>query len=98
MKPIITHFTDTDLYKLTMCCAIVNCFPRAMVKYNFVDRNNTVYPEGFARLVEEQIVYLEDLRFTDEEAAFMRSRCYYRPSWFYTYLKGFRFKREWGKV
>ena len=98
MKPIITHFTDTDLYKLTMCCAIVNCFPRAMVKYTFVDRNNTVYPEGFARLVEEQIVYLEDLRFTDEEAAFMRSRCYYIPSWFYTYLKGFRFKREWVKV
>ena len=42
MEPIITHFTDTDLYKLTMCCAILNCFPRAVVKYQFVDRNNTV--------------------------------------------------------
>lgn len=98
MKPIITHFTDTDLYKLTMCCAILNCYPRAMVRYKFVDRNNTVYPEGFGALVEEQLAYLEDLRFTDEEEQFMRERCYYIPVWFYTYLKGFRFKREWVNV
>ena len=98
MKPIITHFTDTDLYKLTMSCAIVNCFPRAVVRYRFVDRNDTVYPEGFGRLVEEQIGYLEELRFTDEEEAFMKRRCYYIPTWFYIYLKGFRFKREWVKV
>lgn len=98
MKPIITHFTDTDLYKLTMCCAILNCYPRAMVRYKFVDRNNTVYPKGFGALVEEQLAYLEDLRFTDEEEKFMRERCYYIPVWFYTYLKGFRFKREWVNV
>lgn len=98
MEPIITHFTDTDLYKLTMCCAIVNCFPRAMVKYKFVDRNDTVYPEGFGELVMEQIAYLENLRFTEEEEFFMRERCYYIPTWFYTYLRGFRFKREWVKV
>ena len=98
MKPIITHFTDTDLYKLTMCCAIVNCYPRAMVRYSFVDRNNTVYPEGFGKLVEEQVAYLEDLRFTEEEEAFMREKCYYIPTWFYTYLHGFRFRKEWVKV
>lgn len=98
MEPIITHFTDTDLYKMTMACAIVNCYPRAMARYHFVDRNNTVYPDGFAALVEEQIAYLEDLRFTDEEEAFMKQRCYYIPVWFYTYLKGFRFKKEWVSV
>ena len=98
MKPIITHFTDTDLYKLTMCCAIVNCFPRAMVRYRFVDRNNTVYPKGFGKLVEEQVAYLEDLRFTEEEEAFMKEKCYYIPTWFYTYLHGYRFRKEWVKV
>ncbi len=98
MNPIITHFTDTDLYKLTMCCAIVNCYPRAMVRYRFVDRNDTVYPAGFGTLVEEQIAYLEDLRFTEEEEQFMRQRCYYIPTWFYTYLHGFRFKKDWVKV
>ncbi len=26
MKPIITHFTDDDLYKFTMCCAVIENF------------------------------------------------------------------------
>ena len=28
MKQIINHFTDDDLYKLTMCCAVIDNFPR----------------------------------------------------------------------
>lgn len=95
MEPIITHFTDTDLYKLTMCCAILNCFPRAMVKYQFVDRNNTVYPKGFADEVRCQVKNLEDLRFTREEEEFMTRKCYYLPTWFYTYLRGFRYDSRW---
>ena len=98
MEPIIKHFTDDDLYKFSMCCAILNCFPRAMVRYQFVDRNNTVYPKGFDALLREQIGYLEDLRFTDEEQAFMERRCLYMPRWFFTYLKGFRYKADWVKV
>ena len=95
MQPIITHFTDTDLYKLTMCCAILNCFPRAMVKYQFVDRNDTIYPKGFADELKQQVKYLEDLRFTKEEEEFMTRKCYYLPTWFYTYLRGFRYDSRW---
>ena len=98
MKPIITHFTDDDLYKFSMCCAIINCYPRAMVRYKFVDRNNTVYPKGFDELLREQVKYLEDLRFTDEEQAFMERKCYYMPRWFFTYLKGFRYNADWVHV
>ncbi len=46
MKQIINHFTDDDLYKLSMCCAVIDNYPRAQVKYQFVDRNDTVYPEA----------------------------------------------------
>lgn len=95
MEQIIKHFTDTDLYKLTMACAIIDNYPRAMVKYEFVDRDNTVYPNGFADAVNEQIAYLENLTITDEEINFMKRKCYYLPNWFYTYLKGFRYKKEW---
>ena len=98
MKPIITHFTDTDLYKLTMCCAILNCFPRAVVKYQFVDRNGTKYPAGFADELKRQIKYLEDLRFTKEEEEFMSRKCYYLPTWFYTYLRGFRYDANWVEI
>lgn len=42
LKQIINHFTDDDLYKFTMCCAVIDNFPRAQVKYSFADRNNAV--------------------------------------------------------
>lgn len=98
LNPIISHFTDTDLYKLTMCCAVIDNFPRAMVQYEFVDRDAIIYPEGFADLVTRQIAFLEDLRITEEEIAFMKSRCYYIPNWFYDYMRGFRYSKEWVKV
>ena len=98
MRPIITHFTDDDLYKFTMCCAVIDNYPRAQVKYVFNDRDNTVYPDGFAAMVMEQVGYLEELRITDAEVAFMKRKCYYLPDWFYIYLRGFRYKREWVKA
>ena len=98
MKQIINHFTDDDLYKLTMCCAVIDNFPRAQVKYSFTDRNNTVYPDGFAERFMEQIVMLENVVITEEEINFMKRKCSYIPTWFYTYLKGYRFNRNWVKA
>ncbi len=98
MEPIITHFTDDDLYKFTMCCAVIDNFPRTQVKYHFKDRNNTVYPAGFDKLVEEQIKMLETVVITEEEIDFMRKKCSYIPEWFYKYLKGFRYNSKWVKV
>ena len=98
MRQIINHFTDDDLYKLTMCCAVIDNFPRAQVKYQFVDRNDTVYPAGFADELNHQIALLENIIITDEEINFMRRKCYFIPDWFYTYLKGYRFKRDWVKA
>lgn len=97
MKQIIKHFTDDDLYKLSMCCAVIDNYPRAQVKYEFVDRNNTVYPAGFADDVMEQVKMLEDMTITDEEIEFMKRKCYYIPHFFYTYLKGFRYNSKWVK-
>ncbi|MBD5305993.1 MAG: nicotinate phosphoribosyltransferase [Bacteroides sp.] len=98
MSPIITHFTDDDLYKFTMCCAVIENFPRTQVKYQFNDRNNTVYPTGFADAVAEQIAMLEDVVITEEEIEFMQKACKYIPCWFYSFLKGFRYDRRWVKV
>ena len=81
-----------------MCCAVIDNYPRAHVCYQFVDRDDTVYPEGFAREVEHQIELLETVVITDEEINFLRQKCNYLPEWFLTYLRGFRFSREWVKV
>ncbi len=95
MRQIINHFTDDDLYKMSMCCAVIDNFPRAQVKYQFVDRNQTVYPQGFAEELLRQVGLLENVVITDEEIAFMRRKCYYLPDWFYRYLRGYRFRHEW---
>ncbi|MDE5874193.1 MAG: nicotinate phosphoribosyltransferase [Muribaculaceae bacterium] len=98
MPQIINHFTDDDLYKFTMCCAVIDNFPRTMVKYKFNDRDNTVYPSGFAEELKRQIKFLENLKITDEEIAFLRNKCKFIPEWFCTYLKGFRYDSSWVSV
>lgn len=98
MRQIITHFTDDDLYKFTMCCAVIDNFPRAQVKYAFTDRGGTVYPPGFARALESQIAMLEDVVITDEEIEFMKRRCSYIPYWFYSFLRGFRYDARLARV
>lgn len=98
MRQIINHFTDDDLYKFTMCCAVIDNFPRTRVKYHFIDRDNTIYPPGFGKLVEEQIAMLESVIITDDEIQFLRKKCSYIPAWFCKYLKGFRYDRRWVKV
>lgn len=92
---IITHFTDDDLYKFTMCYAIMMRYPRAQVRYTFTDRNNTKYPIGFADLCNEQVKMMESLRLTDEEAEFFMRRCgHYLPYSFILFLKGFRYSSK----
>lgn len=98
MRQIITHFTDDDLYKFTMCCAVIDNFPRTQVRYRFIDRNNTIYPPGFAEALSGQIDMLGSVTITDAEIAFMKRRCPYIPSWFYSFLKGFRYDSRWVKV
>lgn len=98
MKQIITHFTDDDLYKFTMCCAVIENYPRAQVKYRFKDRDDTVYPEGFADELRQQIKMLENVVITEEEIDFMKRRCNYIPFWFYTFLRGFRYDSRWVTV
>lgn len=91
MHQIITHFTDDDLYKFTMCCAVIDNYPRACVRYIFKDRNDTPYPPGFARELWEQAKALEELIITRDEIEFMKRACPYIPYWFYSYLGGFRY-------
>lgn len=98
MEPIIKHFTDDDLYKFTMCAAVIENFPRAQVKYTFIDRNDQCYPAGFESALREQVQHLENLIITDEEIAYIKKRCNYIPNWFYVFLKGFRYKKEWVHV
>lgn len=94
MEPIITHFTDNDLYTFTCQYYVLQTYPRAEVEYNFFDRNNTCYPLGFDSLLREQMNHMKDVIITDEEIAFMQRKCYYLPKWYFTFLRGYRFNPD----
>ncbi|MDE6121595.1 MAG: nicotinate phosphoribosyltransferase, partial [Muribaculaceae bacterium] len=98
MRQIITHFTDDDLYKFTMCCAVIDNFPRAQVQYTFQDRADTIYPPGFAQALMEQVEMLESVVISQEEIEFMKRACPYIPLWIYDYFRGYRYSRKWVKA
>ena len=91
MKQIVTHLTDTDAYTFSCQYYILQKYPRAEVRYTFFDRNNEVYPPGFAALLQEQVNGMADVVITDEEVDFMKRKMYYLPLWFFTFLRGYRF-------
>lgn len=95
MEQIVKHFTDNDLYTFTCMYYIVQTYPRAEVEYTFYDRNHTVYPQGFAELLREQMDYMKNVTITEEEIDFMLKKCYYLPKWFIdVFLRGFRFNPD----
>ncbi|MCR4558746.1 MAG: nicotinate phosphoribosyltransferase [Bacteroidales bacterium] len=95
MKQIINHFTDNDLYTFTCMYYIIQTYPRAEVEYTFFDRNGTVYPQGFDKLLQEQVDYMKNVVIQEDEIEFMLKKCYYLPKWFIdVFLRGFRFNTD----
>ena len=88
---IITHFTDEDAYTFTCMYYILMNYPHAEVRYSFFDRNNDVYPPGFAEALQKQVDGMRNVICTDEEIAFMREKCYFLPQWFFDFLRGYRY-------
>jgi nicotinate phosphoribosyltransferase len=91
IKQIVSHFTDNDAYTFSVQYYILHTYPRAEVRYSFFDRNNTRYPKGFDKLLQEQINGMKDVVITEEEIAFMKSKIYFLPDWYYNFLRGYRF-------
>ena len=91
MRQIITHLTDNDAYTFSCQYYVLQTYPRAEVEYTFFDRNGTRYPEGFDRLLQEQIDGMANVVVTEEEIDFMARKMYYLPLWYFTFLRGYRF-------
>ncbi len=91
---IIKYFTDNDLYKFTTMYAIQKLYPWARVKYRFIDRAETRFPDGFADKLKHEIASMSNLALSAEEEAFMRKRCYYFDPVFIDFLKGYRFNAD----
>jgi nicotinate phosphoribosyltransferase len=87
---IIKSILDTDLYKFTTSYAYSKLFPRAYGEFEFIDRSGGDYPDGFEKLVRNELQSMEELSLLADEEAFLRKKLPYLPP-FYIDLKGFRF-------
>lgn len=88
---IIKSILDTDLYKLTMQQAVVKLYPRAKVKYSFINRGNTPFPEGFDEELRKEVKSMEGLALLKDEKNFLLKRCYFLDPTYLDLLYGYRY-------
>lgn len=88
---MIKSIIDNDLYKFSMQNAIIKLFPRAMVKYRFINRGNTAFPTGFADELKERVNKMSELRLTADEREFFIQRCYYLDPTYIDFLSGYQY-------
>ncbi|CAK7200821.1 nicotinate phosphoribosyltransferase [Sporothrix eucalyptigena] len=87
----VISFLDTDLYKLTMQCAVLKYYKDVPVTYSFTNRtpekklSRTAY-----QWLSEQVRKLGNISLSDEELAFLKLHCPYLTPAYLNFLKEFR--------
>ena len=80
LSPIITHLTDTDLYKFTMLQTMFHRHTNLNGTYLFKCRNAGVkFTKEMMDEINAQIDHLCTLRFTDEELDYLASLRFIKP-------------------
>ncbi|PVH84671.1 nicotinate phosphoribosyltransferase [Cadophora sp. DSE1049] len=87
----VISFLDTDLYKLTMQCAVLRYFPKVEVTYAFKNRTpeKKLSREAFLWL-QTQINKLGNIALSNDELRFLQSACKYLNKPYLDFLKDFR--------
>ncbi len=88
---ILNYFTDNDLYKFTTMNAIQKLYPTALVRYSFINRGHTFFPDGFCERLREEIDSMAGLFLSRDEEKFILAKCYYFDPVFIDLLKGYRY-------
>lgn len=87
----IFSLLDTDLYKLTMQCAILRFFPKISVAYRLTNRTPHMrLTRGAFKWLQTQTQRLGGIRLTTEELEWLRKTCPYLKDDYLDYLKQFR--------
>src|ERR1700761_3821233 len=91
----VSSFLDTDLYKLTMQCAVLKYYPTVDVEYKFTNRTPQMRlnREAFDWL-EEQVHKLGNITLEQQELQFLRKHCPYLSADYLDYLQRFQLRPE----
>ena len=88
---IIKSLLDTDLYKFTMQQVVHFFYPKIKVKYKFIDRNNTAYPDGFAVELRKIVDNYRNKQLSPQRKKEFLKACPYLPAAFFDFLEGYRY-------
>lgn len=84
---------DTDLYKLTMQCAVLKYFPDISVSYKFTNRTPHMQLTRAAyNWLQTQVENLGNIRVTSDEIAWLERTCPYLSKEYLDFLKSFYLK------
>ncbi|KAI8243216.1 Nicotinate phosphoribosyltransferase [Colletotrichum sp. SAR 10_99] len=87
----VISFLDTDLYKLTMQCAVFKYFRDVPVTYAFTNRTpEKKLSRAAFNWLQEQIRKLGNIYLSDEEYRFLKTHCTYLTDEYVNFLKEFR--------
>lgn len=92
--PIINSILDNDLYKFSMGDAVCRLYPRTEVKYEFINRGKTKFPEGFDDALRREIDQMKELRLYNHERSFLEEKCPFLSPMYLDFLSGFRFNPD----
>ncbi|MEN8122499.1 MAG: nicotinate phosphoribosyltransferase [Bacteroidota bacterium] len=88
---MIHSIIDNDLYKFTMQNAVIKIFPRAKVRFQFINRGNTPFPEGFGEILRKEISKMAELKLTLDEKDFLKKNCTYLDPTYLDFLMGYKY-------
>ncbi len=88
---IIPSILDNDFYKFTMQHAVIKLFPYAKARYQFINRGDHKFPEGFADHLRKAIDAMAKLKLNYKEKEFLRVTCPYLDPTYLDFLQGYRF-------
>lgn len=89
--PTLHSILDNDFYKFTMQYAVVKLFPKAQARYQFINRGQHQYPEGFGDKLREAINEMATLQLSPEEKTFFSEKCPYIDPTYFDFLQGYRY-------
>ncbi|EMA7641482.1 nicotinate phosphoribosyltransferase [Vibrio parahaemolyticus] len=90
---IIQSALDFDVYKVNMMSAVAALYPDAMVSYKFIVRSEEDLSELLPE-VKAEVLKLQDVRFTEDEIAYMKYVAPYLKPEFVEALRHFRFNPQ----
>ncbi|MDN3605512.1 nicotinate phosphoribosyltransferase [Kaistella yonginensis] len=82
---------DNDFYKITMQNAVIKLFPNEKVKYQFINRGNHHFPEGFAVELRKSVDAMAELKLTKDEKQFLKETCPYLDLPYLDFLAGYHY-------